>query len=751
MFKEKGIGEKLLAWVREVWEWIGSRLGIRGLAPEQIQNLTLEQFVDGAVADILSGKPVEGLPFGVSKRLRDKKTDVHGPAKRDSYDFDVSGITEANAQEMKRIKDVAVKSGTFMKAPNGKATKLNERQWLQVRTKAFKKWFGDWEVANKLALIEDMAATEIKPHSLTGGQLFEVYKSLANGKNKFDNREVRFVNNTFGKIIRHRGVDSRQLIPLLKDVFDNSVPLYSEAEQVKEGHKKHTNFKGYSHYLGKITLNKKEYYVRFTVQELDAKPKTLRDGFVPDEMHSTFISDVDIYEKPIDTPVNSQIISRATTEPVNGLPDAKLQQFFENAREARENSSKVVDENGEPMVVYHGTNADFTVFDKSKVGQNFKADNNGFFFSSEKGDIKFPYYGGIGYAQNAVEKNGGKATVIAAFVNLTNPKIIKGNSDGAGIISLIEGLDSGYIYDNGAYRPTGKNRNIEDATDNGNDGVLVIDEYDTPNESIVVAFNPSQIKSATNNNGDFDEKNDDIRHHFIGEKGAGNLDKTDISIKNETARLDYIDRYEAGSELRKTLGNAGYRAKFTAHNTVILFHGSSSENISKIRKAGLSEQSFLASSKKEVDKHVSAKRKNNEIIEIQVDPRDIDFSTGTNEYYAPDGLAPGMDGVWASPKRIEAMRKKMEATTRMDNLGVARKMETSGKDAKSIKMATGWERGADGEWRYEIPDTRVETDMLDKERGTFAGKLADILNGQELFSAYPGLRNSEVYIAPRPL
>ena len=33
----------------------------------------------------------------------------------------------------------------WMKAPNGKPTNLNERQWVQVRTPAFKKWFGDWE------------------------------------------------------------------------------------------------------------------------------------------------------------------------------------------------------------------------------------------------------------------------------------------------------------------------------------------------------------------------------------------------------------------------------------------------------------------------------------------------------------------------------------------------------------------------------------------------------------------------------
>lgn len=48
-------------------------------------------------------------------------------------------------KEMDEIKKKAVSDGTFMKAPNGKKSNLTERQWLQVRTKAFKDWFGDWE------------------------------------------------------------------------------------------------------------------------------------------------------------------------------------------------------------------------------------------------------------------------------------------------------------------------------------------------------------------------------------------------------------------------------------------------------------------------------------------------------------------------------------------------------------------------------------------------------------------------------
>jgi len=48
-------------------------------------------------------------------------------------------------KETQAIKERAIADGTFMKAPNGKPTNLTEQQWLQVRTKAFKDWFGDWE------------------------------------------------------------------------------------------------------------------------------------------------------------------------------------------------------------------------------------------------------------------------------------------------------------------------------------------------------------------------------------------------------------------------------------------------------------------------------------------------------------------------------------------------------------------------------------------------------------------------------
>lgn len=48
-----------------------------------------------------------------------------------------------------------------------------------------------------------------------------------------------------------------------------------------------------------------------------------------------------------------------------------------------------------------------------------------------------------------------------------------------------------------------------------------------------------------------------------------------------------------------------------------------------------------------------------------------------------------------------------EVTIRMDNLAIARQMEERGDSALDIRMATGWERGADGLWRYELMDAEV--------------------------------------------
>lgn len=64
------------------------------------------------------------------------------------YNMGVGNYLRKGSEMTNEENNIVIESqnnGTYMKAPNGKYTKLNERQWVQVRTKSFKDWFGDWE------------------------------------------------------------------------------------------------------------------------------------------------------------------------------------------------------------------------------------------------------------------------------------------------------------------------------------------------------------------------------------------------------------------------------------------------------------------------------------------------------------------------------------------------------------------------------------------------------------------------------
>jgi hypothetical protein len=94
-----------------------------------------------------------------------------------------------------------------------------------------------------------------------------------------------------------------------------------------------------------------------------------------------------------------------------------------------------------------------------------------------------------------------------------------------------------------------------------------------------------------------------------------------------------------------------------------------------------------------------------------------------------------------------------EVTYRMDNLLVAREMEKAGKTPKEIRLATGWEKGADGIFRYEIQDGIFNDTPLNfnasvpfMEEPTSKTSLSEIYNNEELFKTYPKLKNTSVYV-----
>lgn len=108
----------------------------------------------------------------------------------------------------------------------------------------------------------------------------------------------------------------------------------------------------------------------------------------------------------------------------------------------------------------------------------------------------------------------------------------------------------------------------------------------------------------------------------------------------------------------------------------------------------------------------------------------------------------------AGERGAAAADKAEERTIRMDNLSVAKDMEKNKKKAKAIKAATGWERGADGKWRYEMPDAKIK-DTMDVGGGHIVkryeddmlwngGKLSKVIDAPELFKAYPQLKDVRI-------
>jgi hypothetical protein len=140
------------------------------------------------------------------------------------------------------IKNKALSNNTFMKAPNGKETNLTEKQWLQVRTSNFKKWFGDWENDPKNAskVIDENGEPLIVYHGT--GEDFNIFnknKSLR-GNNIFgtyyevESDAFFFTNNKYyaEKVANIRAKHAREIMEVyLKSNYLAEIEDFSDIEE----------------------------------------------------------------------------------------------------------------------------------------------------------------------------------------------------------------------------------------------------------------------------------------------------------------------------------------------------------------------------------------------------------------------------------------------------------------------------------------------------------------------------------------
>ena len=179
----------------------------------------------------------------------------------------------------------------------------------------------------------------------------------------------------------------------------------------------------------------------------------------------------------------------------------QFKRWFGDWQKNPKHASKVVNADGTPKIVYHGTNADFWTFDLGKSGQNFGDVSDGLIFFTNKRD-GYPD-SAADYARKAAE-NGGKERVIECYLDIKKPL---------------------HLYSDGFYTPTAYfDHNAESIYSQylkgDYDGIIIENSNKSADDSIIyMVDNPTQIKSATDNIGTFDRNNPDIRYELRDNQG----------------------------------------------------------------------------------------------------------------------------------------------------------------------------------------------------------------------------------------
>lgn len=193
----------------------------------------------------------------------------------------------------------------------------------------------------------------------------------------------------------------------------------------------------------------------------------------------------------------------------------QFKRWFGDWQKKPRSASKVVNADGTPKVVYHGTAGEFNTF-RSK---------NGAYFFSESLD----------YAESMMEERKG-SRIIQAYLDMRRPLRVQ--------------MQPGEFSD-----PAAETKYLREAKANGNDGVIF--ELRTGNELVddtfYVVFSPTQIKSATDNIGTFDRGEEDIRYSVD--------DETDTAADRARELEEMAQELEDERKRRKALESVNRRLR----------------------------------------------------------------------------------------------------------------------------------------------------------------------------------------------
>jgi hypothetical protein len=449
----------------------------------------------------------KGNVIPLSKRFNKAKSDPR---------FQIVG--NSLSDEEKKIVETAKANDTYMKAPNGKPTNLSEKQWAQVRTTAFKNWFGDWEKAARIEKVRRSKAVVISgseykdKYELNRDSAKEWIKDNLRGEYTIaDTEEIVSLTKVGANKVTSHGMSNKahlQSIAAIPQLIRNAIFIEERPNE------KHNNkYDSYKYYICGLKIGTTDYTVKLTIGVKSGKKyydhalTEIEKGKLLDRINDQ--ADKKGFTTTGDAPLQSYALSIGK--------DSKLLSILQT------NSSKVVDENGEPMVVYHGTLADgLRQFSTDFIGSRYSYDEKGFFFISNRKIAD-------DYAVSEFDASR-RGEVIDAYVSLGNPLVV--NSEWC----RKNGLGSNVFKDNDVIEFWDNYQSLIVEESEQNDGVIVTDGE----TSMVVAFFPNQIKSATGNNGNFSTTEDDILYRTVF---GGNSGYVGYSMSKRAAEAKEEGRY----------------------------------------------------------------------------------------------------------------------------------------------------------------------------------------------------------------
>lgn len=395
-------------------------------------------------------------------------------------------------------------------APNGKKSNLTERQYAQVRTKSFKDWFGDWE---KVAYSSKFRKSHDIPNSITSATYQGVYVSEA----LFD---------------PDMAPDGGKRVILVDNKYIGEIPIVESKDKIRMSGSLGAATEIEEEYRGK-GYGKKAHLALANIAKAEGKIlySDSSNSDAEDALWKSLVKDG--IAEVVSESAKVGYWNHTTYRIINDkLPQA------DDIDSGDRNVSKVVDENGEPLVVYHGSAKQFNAFKLDKIG-SMSGDKSGFYFTNKRKIAKDYYSKETGSALGNLKLlfhigNEYKSSVYDVFLNSKNPYIIKVS-------------DKEYIT---------REQIIKEAKEQGYDSILFNNVIDGPTvrQDVRIVFNPNQIKSATDNVGTFSRTDDDIRYREVPNSSFKSLDtemKENLLKKGWTAeKFDSISQEERDQAIK---------------------------------------------------------------------------------------------------------------------------------------------------------------------------------------------------------